>query len=38
MKNDAKQLTEQFKAILRRIPGSCCPEKDCSVGSWGTVS
>lgn len=34
MKNDAKQLTEQFKAILRHIPGSCCPEKDCSVGSW----
>jgi hypothetical protein len=19
---------------LRHIPGSCCPEKDCSVGSW----
>lgn len=19
---------------LRHLPGSCCPEKDCSVGSW----
>ena len=31
---DGRGVEDGDTITLRHIPGSCCPEKDCSVGSW----